>query len=298
MVVLEQSASVMVTGATGNLGGKLVDHLIACDWCERIVAVDRDAARLSARFSRFAKVVTLAADLTEPDPAGLTQAVASVDTIVHFAILNQLPDSTWAQAAYSIEMTTMLLLKARDLGLRRFVFPSSNHTLGRYKEPPLFETLTPGLLTTDLFAPGTRWETFDGMVDAYAYGASKVFGERMCVAAAQAEGLSTVSIRIGWCQDGDNLASSLSASGNPDLVNAGVASKSGDAELRWFRNMWLSNGDFADLFDRAILARPAGWPRPGIVVNGMSANTGMAWDIEPTRQLLGYAPKDDVWCHV
>jgi hypothetical protein len=30
------------------------------------------------------------------------------------------------------------------------------------------------------------------------------------------------------------------------------------------------------------------------VVNGMSANTGMRWDIEPTRTLLGYAPQDDV----
>jgi hypothetical protein len=33
---------------------------------------------------------------------------------------------------------------------------------------------------------------------------------------------------------------------------------------------------------------------PFVVVNGMSNNTGMRWDIEYTKQLLGYAPQDDV----
>ena len=27
----------------------------------------------------------------------------------------------------------------------------------------------------------------------------------------------------------------------------------------------------------------------------MSANRGMAWDIETTKRLLGYAPEDDIW---
>ena len=30
------------------------------------------------------------------------------------------------------------------------------------------------------------------------------------------------------------------------------------------------------------------------IVNGVSANTGMRWDIEYTRDLLGYEPLDDV----
>jgi hypothetical protein len=33
---------------------------------------------------------------------------------------------------------------------------------------------------------------------------------------------------------------------------------------------------------------------PFVVVNGMSANTGMRWDIEGTRRLVGYEPRDDV----
>ena len=59
----------------------------------------------------------------------------------------------------------------------------------------------------------------------------------------------------------------------------------------WFRLMWLSNRDYCQLMERCILADP------GIqfaIVNGMSANTGMRWDIEHTHQLLGYKPQDDV----
>jgi hypothetical protein len=29
----------------------------------------------------------------------------------------------------------------------------------------------------------------------------------------------------------------------------------------------------------------------------MSANLDMVWDIDTTRQFLGYAPLDDVWRH-
>jgi ribose transport system permease protein len=58
---------------------------------------------------------------------GLSGLLAAVDAIVHFAVLNPLPDSTWEEAAYSFDMTASLLLQTRDAGLRRFVFASSNH---------------------------------------------------------------------------------------------------------------------------------------------------------------------------
>jgi hypothetical protein len=30
----------------------------------------------------------------------------------------------------------------------------------------------------------------------------------------------------------------------------------------------------------------------------MSANRNMPWDIETTRQLIGYGPQDDAWEHI
>jgi hypothetical protein len=38
----------------------------------------------------------------------------------------------------------------------------------------------------------------------------------------------------------------------------------------------------------------AGLAEPFIIINGMSANTGMRWDIDYMRRLVGYEPKDDV----
>ena len=43
--------------------------------------------------------------------------------------------------------------------------------------------------------------------------------------------------------------------------------------------------------ERCISADPAiGFA----IVNGMSANTGMRWDLDSTRELIGYAAQDDV----
>lgn len=288
--------SVMVTGAAGSLGGKLVEYLEQADWCGRILATDLSLDRLHDLYKAHSKVVPVETDLRQAN-RGLFDGLPRVDAIVHFATLNRLPDSTWQEAAYSLEMTARLLLAARDAGVGRFVFASSNHALGRYKEPPLVETIRPGLLATTLFAPGTRWQTGDGEIVGYAYGAGKIFSERMCLAAAQHGGLSTVSIRVGWCQEGANHPSTLDASGNPNLAGSGKA-KGDDLELAWFRNMWLSNGDFGRIFERAILADAAAWPEPGVVVNGVSNNAGMGWEIESARDTIGYVPKDNVWDHV
>lgn len=45
------------------------------------------------------------------------------------------------------------------------------------------------------------------------------------------------------------------------------------------------------MMDRC-LAAPL--PERFIIVNGMSSNTGMPWDLESTCRILGYRPHDDV----
>ena len=57
----------------------------------------------------------------------------------------------------------------------------------------------------------------------------------------------------------------------------------------------MSNREFVDAVSSAIRADATAWPQPAIVVNAMSDNTGMPWDIVSTRELIGYAPADDVW---
>lgn len=288
--------SVLITGAGGNLGGKLVRTFAQAPWCERVVAVARPASLRDGRFNGLSKVMPLPLELTVADDRAIADAVAKVDTIVHFAVVNALPDATWDEAAASFTMTSRLLFAARDTGLRRFVFASSNHAVGSLKE--VHQTIAPGSLTADVAAPGTRWETLDSFMDGYAYGSAKVFTERMCVSAAQPQGLSTIAIRIGWCQVGENRPETLNAGGNPKISAGDSTSKSSDSDLTWFRNMWLSNRDFDTLFERAVLSDQSTWPGPGIVINGVSANTGMPWEIESAERLIGYQPQDDVWKHV
>ncbi|MET0429284.1 MAG: NAD(P)-dependent oxidoreductase [Microvirga sp.] len=293
--------SVLVTGAGGNLGRKLIAHLLTQDWCERVVALDRAAPSFTAPSPAAPadKVQWVEADLSDPVDARWPEALIGIDAAVHFAARNPYPDASWSDACASLDMTLAVLAAARRASVKRVVFASSNHVMGQYKDPPLAETLVPGSLTTALPpGPGTRW--FDGrrMVQGVAYAASKLMGERACLAEAQQSdrGLTAVCVRIGWCQPGENRPDTINTSGLP-----GEETTSGpdtERDLRWFRGMWLSNRDFAAVMERALLAEAGPWPQPGIVVNGMSGNRDMPWDIETTRRLIGYEPRDDIRDHV
>lgn len=52
--------------------------------------------------------------------------------------------------------------------------------------------------------------------------------------------------------------------------------------------MWLSDRDLCHGVERAALAEHVQFA----VLNLMSDNPGMRWDLEPTRKIIGYAPCD------
>ena len=87
---------------------------------------------------------------------------------------------------------------------------------------------------------------------------------------AQTHDIGFVALRIGLIRPGENQP-------GPHLA-LGL----------WGQQMWLSNRDFSNGVERALLAP---LPRPEIV-NLMSDNPGMPWDIDHTRQAIGYAPRD------
>ena len=289
---------VLVTGAGGNLGRKLIAALLHRPWCEEVVGVDREPMLPEAVDPRLRPVVADLADGLDPR---WREAMEGCDAVVHLAARNPAPNAPWADACASYDMTANVVLRALQTGVRRLVFASSNHVMGRYKDPPLANGLKPGALSTALPpGPGTRWHDGREFVDAVAYAASKLLGERLCVAAAAGSGgaLTTVSVRIGWCQPGENRPETISAAessrGEPPAGQGPEAERDG----RWFRAMWLSNRDFAALMERALLADAAGWPSPGVVVNGMSRNRGMPWDLDTTRAFVGYEPQDDIRDHL
>jgi nucleoside-diphosphate-sugar epimerase len=282
---------VAVTGACGNLGRKLVQTCIAAAWCEEVVGLD-----IHPWPGSESKVTSVVADLTDRRDRRWVDALRGVDAIIHFAANNPQVSATWEQMVDSVDMTLNLSGAALEMGVGRFIFASSNHVMGGYKEES--DRMAPGSLTVDLPPrPGTQVREPDGSLSLpHAYAVTKLTGERICrERALGAEGrLTTISVRIGWCQPGENRPETL----NPTGVAGAPVTATMDAEalrdLAWFRNMWLSNQDFSQVFERAVLADASAWPEPGIIVNGMSNNSGMPWDIAQTKRLIGYRPVDDV----
>ncbi|MFJ3483143.1 NAD-dependent epimerase/dehydratase family protein [Pseudomonas sp. NPDC090202] len=298
MTTSKTPRSVLITGATGNLGQKMVEALARTSWCERIVGIDRhvDQARFSAE--ALSRLHLIQGDLTQAQGAW-REGFRDVDAVIHFAAANPLPDSTWEEAMASCDMTLNLLQASLDHSVKRFVFASSNHAMGAYKDQPLAADMGPGRLTTDLPpAPGTRW--FDGSreVHSFAYGSSKIMSEKLCATVAQASGgaLSCVSVRVGWVLPGANDPRDITHSGAPSST-ASLDSLNDEERrtLRWFRDLWLSNDDLHNLFIAALCADAATWPAAAVVVNGVSANAGTVWDLQSARDCLGYEPVDDVY---
>lgn len=310
--------SVAVTGALGNLGWKLLCHLAQTGRFTRLVGLDivtadtNKAAELIALSPNDAlDVEFIECDLTDWHDQRWQDALHTVESVIHFAALNPYPDATWLEAAISYDMTLHVVNAAVDSpSVKRVVFATSNHVMGRYKDLPLADTIAAGELTTELPpAVGTISFVGDEVVDSTAYATAKMMGERLCrasgarsgarAAADPAKQTTFVGVRIGWCQPGENLSETLSGSGIPgaepvDLPDGPEKDEVERAD-RWFKGMWLSNRDFVQLFEKAITTDGSAWVDGFALVNGMSNNSGMKWDLEGTRTILGYEPLDDAF---
>lgn len=277
---------VVITGAGGNLGSKLTAHLQSADWCSSIIGIDRKPMLDSGKFR------AVVADLRDPSDRRWIDPVQRADAVAHFAAHSPRPDSSWLDAAQSSDMTFNLLQQVGHTPCR-FVFASSNHVMGGYKEGGLPTDKT--LRADTPPRPGTRY--FDGIQfqTPTAYGGSKLLGERAVAARSAATLLSGVNIRIGWVQPGENLPSTVHPHGGgkritPDLPDG----KELERAIAWYGGMWLSNRDFLQLMEKAMTAPEEGWAARSIVVSGVSNNSGTRWNLDEGRRLIGYAPLDDI----
>jgi nucleoside-diphosphate-sugar epimerase len=302
--VTDPPDTILVTGALGNAGWKLMSHLAQESKAARIVGVDiappapehLDTLRRWHEGSPGSRVELREADLTDWADARWRGPVAEARAVVHLAAQNPRPEATWADAAASLDMTSNLVAAAADSHrLRRFVFVSSSHVMGGYLE----ETLGPGELSTDLEpAVGTVWPAGARRMDATPYAAAKLAGERLGRTLARRSGgrCTVVCLRIGWVQVGANLPETLSAAGTPSMepVRGAEADPEVGRAERWFRELWLSNRDYARLMDRALEAEGAAWPEGFVIVNGMSRNPGLRWSLAEARRWLQWEPEDGI----
>jgi uronate dehydrogenase len=254
---MTHSKTILITGAAGNLGQKLRRHL-ADRYPLRLI--DRDAQGDSA---------IIEADLSVWDPAWVEQ-FQGVETVVHLAADPAAPNPWEAVIGPNIDALIYVFTAAGQAGVSRIVYASSNHAMGGYKDIP-----EPEKITTDLPPrPGTHYTFQDRSMDSTPYGAAKLMGERLGKCYADIYGMSCIAVRIGAIRPGDNRAADFPTN-----------------RLAWFRLMWLSNRDYCQLMTRCIEADPS---LRFAVVNGMSNNSGMRWDLDGSRALVGYEPQDDI----
>ncbi|MGW3650620.1 NAD-dependent epimerase/dehydratase family protein [Streptomyces sp. NPDC000878] len=163
--------TVLLTGAAGGLGTLMRELLPSYGY----------ELRLFDLLPIEGEPDAITADLT--DRAALREAVRGVDAIVHLAGIS-LESSFDKILRANIEGTYNLYEAAREEGVGRIVFASSNHAVGFTPRPQGDDPLIP-------IATPHRPDTF--------YGLSKSFGEDLAQLYWDKHGLETVSVRIGSC---------------------------------------------------------------------------------------------------
>ncbi|MGX1129726.1 uronate dehydrogenase [Streptomyces glaucescens] len=163
--------TVLLTGAAGGLGTLMRDLLPDYGYELRLLDLRPVEGAPDA----------IVADLADKD--AVREAVRGVDAIIHLAGISlEAPFEKILKA--NIEGTYNLYEAAREEGVRRIVFASSNHAVGYTPRPQGDDPLIP------IDTP-RRPDTF--------YGLSKSFGEDLAQFYWDKHGLETVSVRIGSC---------------------------------------------------------------------------------------------------
>ncbi len=200
---MNSTRRILITGATGGVGATLVAGLQ--DEYE-IIQHGR-----TARTPEQEKVLRKA-DLTDYDQ--ILPLMDGVDTVVHLAGAAS-PESDWdAVLSANIIGLRNVLEAAREAGVRRFVYASSNHAMGMYDRHE-------------------QWPVYPHQIPSgdSLYGVSKIFGEALGRYYHEQYGIDFIALRIGW-MSGDPLEA--------------------DAEL--LHAMWLSKGDTVRVVRAAIEA--------------------------------------------
>lgn len=237
-----QRRTVLITGATGSIGGKVRRHLTTLGMV--------DLRLLCINPANDSGVMT--ADLADYEERWASQFEA-VDTVIHLAGASS-PNSPWTTVQrLNIDLSLNVLRAAERYGARRIVFASSNWVVAGHR-------CSDARLTPDLAA----WPV-------NPYGASKLSIERAGRDWVERTGRSFIAFRIGYCQH---------APGNipGPHMDHGV----------WGQQMWLSDRDLCQGMERAVMAHDVRFA----ILNLMSDNPGMRWDIEATRRVIGYRPQD------
>jgi NAD+ dependent glucose-6-phosphate dehydrogenase len=208
----EGPRTVLITGASGNIGRKL-----RAAWHEHYdlvlidVAADPDDPDV------------IVADLSELDEAWITH-FHGVDTVIHLAA-NPNDAAEWEDlVGPNLDALGNVLHASALAGVDRVIFASSNHVMGGYRD------VDDGPIAV------ARPPRPDG-----PYGATKLMGERLGRSLASSFDMTFIALRLGWIQPGENRPETLTDDwsrglwlSNGDLVRLFEGAVEADVEDRDF----------------------------------------------------------------
>ena len=245
---------VLVTGSSGLIGSMLINSL-----------ADRfDFSGLDVRKSENAPdVPTLITDGSNLE--AIMPVFKGIDAVVHMAA-NAPVETPWPDVLKNnISTTHNVYEAARQQGVQRVIFASSNHAVGNFEMDEPYSRIRVG--DYEGLTPG-GFKRIDNTVPIRPdsdYGVSKAFGEATGRYYHEHFGLEVACLRIGTANAQDSPVGSV----------------------RTFAT-WLSHRDLAQLVNQC-LTQPLGFE----IFYGVSDNTWRFWDNDHAKKVIGYAPLDN-----
>ena len=171
--------SILVTGSSGRIGGRLVEALLARGKTVR----GFDLRASGRRHVNYSEVVG-----AFDDPGAAETALSEIAAVFHLgAFMSWLPADQAKLFAANVEGTRVLLNAALSAGATRLIFASSGEV---YPEG------APETLPVDETHP---------LKPRTAYGVTKLLGEELVRWAARTSGLQTTILRFSHTQDASEL---------------------------------------------------------------------------------------------
>lgn len=177
----EAPRTVLITGASGNIGRKL-----RAAWADHydLVLIDIEADPDDSD--------VIVADLSELDENWITH-FHGVDTVIHLAA-NPNDAASWEDlVGPNLDALGNVFHASALAGVDRVIFASSNHVMGGYHDG----------------AEGPIGVSHPPRPDG-PYGATKLMGERLGRSLASSFDMTFIALRLGWILPGENRPETLS----------------------------------------------------------------------------------------
>ena len=267
MSIIDSKKRVLITGAHGLIGNLVYARLSAQPDQYDVQGLDKNAEP-SAHTAPGARVTIPperlhVADLG--DVAALLRAMSGAHTVIHLAADPNGRAGWESVLANNIIGTHNVFEAARQAGVQRVIFASTNQVVFGYGGDEARLALAAGRMADVSLGAPRPIEHTQPTRPLNDYACSKVFGEALAHMYAYTHGLSCVCLRIGWVVPDDQVPSPRAAT------------------------LWCSQRDIVQLVERCVNAPDS---LRFDVFFGQSDNQHNFVDIDHARQVLGYAPQD------